>query len=56
MATEPEDGPRSVKQTRHSALRELRDRFGPETVVRKIASPDRIQHFLPPGGSRISEE
>ena len=49
-------GPRSVEQTRQAALRELRDRFAHETVVRKVVSPDRIQHFLPPGGSRISEE
>jgi predicted ribosome quality control (RQC) complex YloA/Tae2 family protein len=33
--------------------REFRDRFADEAFVRKVASPDRIQHFLPPGGSRI---
>ncbi|MCU4925703.1 ribosome rescue protein RqcH [Halobacteria archaeon AArc-dxtr1] len=36
--------------------RQFRDRFADESFVRKIASPDRIQHFLPPGGSRIVEE
>ncbi|MHC3436954.1 ribosome rescue protein RqcH [Natrialbaceae archaeon A-gly3] len=35
--------------------RELRERFTDESFVRKIASPDKIQHFLPPGGSRIKE-
>ncbi|ELZ04295.1 ribosome rescue protein RqcH [Natrialba aegyptia] len=36
--------------------RRFRERFEDETFVRKIASPDRIQHFMPPGGSRISED
>ncbi|WP_049921273.1 ribosome rescue protein RqcH [Halopiger djelfimassiliensis] len=36
--------------------RRFRERFEDETFVRKIASPDRIQHFMPPGGSRIAEE
>ncbi|MFC4245581.1 ribosome rescue protein RqcH [Natribaculum luteum] len=36
--------------------RRLRERFEDESFVRKIASPDQIQHFLPPGGSRIAEE
>ncbi|ADB61722.1 Fibronectin-binding A domain protein [Haloterrigena turkmenica DSM 5511] len=36
--------------------RRFRERFEDESFVRKIASPDRIQHFMPPGGSRISEE
>ncbi|AFZ73575.1 ribosome rescue protein RqcH [Natronobacterium gregoryi] len=36
--------------------REFREQFEDETFVRKIASPDRIQHFMPPGGSRIAEE
>ncbi len=35
--------------------RELRSRFADESFVRKIASPDQIAHFLPPGGSRIRE-
>ncbi|WP_436935482.1 ribosome rescue protein RqcH [Halovenus marina] len=33
--------------------RELRDRFADETFVRKVASPDLIAEFLPPGGSRM---
>ena len=36
--------------------RRLRERFEDESFVRKIASPDRIAHFLPPGGSRIVED
>ncbi|WP_440989364.1 ribosome rescue protein RqcH [Haloarchaeobius baliensis] len=36
--------------------REFRERFTDTSFVRKVASPDRIQHFLPPGGSRIVEE
>ncbi|TYT61992.1 ribosome rescue protein RqcH [Natrialba swarupiae] len=36
--------------------REFRERFADESFVRKIASPDRIQHFMPPGGSRIAEQ
>jgi Xaa-Pro dipeptidase len=35
--------------------REFRDRFADESFVRKVASPDRIQEFLPPGTSRIVE-
>ncbi|WP_247009452.1 ribosome rescue protein RqcH [Halorientalis litorea] len=36
--------------------RELKDRFADESFVRKVASADRIQEFLPPGGSRIVED
>jgi predicted ribosome quality control (RQC) complex YloA/Tae2 family protein len=36
--------------------RELRGRFADESFVRKVASPDLIQEFLPPGGSRMIEE
>ncbi|WIV66424.1 ribosome rescue protein RqcH [Natrialbaceae archaeon AArc-T1-2] len=36
--------------------RRLRERFEDESFVRTVASPDLIQHFLPPGGSRILEE
>jgi predicted ribosome quality control (RQC) complex YloA/Tae2 family protein len=32
--------------------RELRERFADQSFVRKVASADRIQEFLPPGGSR----
>ncbi len=33
--------------------RTFREQFADTSFVRKVASPDRIQHFLPPGGSRI---
>ncbi|KAB1196018.1 MULTISPECIES: ribosome rescue protein RqcH [Haloferax] len=36
--------------------RRLRERFEDKSFVRKIASPDQIQEFLPPGGSDIVEE
>ncbi|MFB6172293.1 MAG: ribosome rescue protein RqcH [Haloarculaceae archaeon] len=36
--------------------REFRQRFADTAFVRKVASPDRIQEFLPPGGSRIVED
>jgi predicted ribosome quality control (RQC) complex YloA/Tae2 family protein len=36
--------------------REFRGRFADDSFVRKVASPDRIQEFLPPGGSRMVEE
>jgi predicted ribosome quality control (RQC) complex YloA/Tae2 family protein len=36
--------------------REFRGRFTDDSFVRKVASPDRIQEFLPPGGSRMVEE
>jgi len=36
--------------------RAFRERFADEGFVRTVASPDRIQHFLPPGTSRIAEE
>ncbi|WP_254530571.1 ribosome rescue protein RqcH [Natrinema gelatinilyticum] len=36
--------------------RRLRERFADESFVRKIASPDKIQHFMPPGGSRITDD
>jgi len=32
--------------------REFRERFTDQSFVRKVASADRIQEFLPPGGSR----
>ncbi|QSG14159.1 ribosome rescue protein RqcH [Halapricum desulfuricans] len=35
--------------------REFKGRFADETFVRKVASPDLIQEFLPPGGSRMVE-
>ncbi|WP_254534978.1 ribosome rescue protein RqcH [Halomarina litorea] len=36
--------------------REFRSRFTDQTYVRKVASPDKIQEFLPAGGSRMVDE
>jgi predicted ribosome quality control (RQC) complex YloA/Tae2 family protein len=36
--------------------REFKERFADETFVRKVASADRIQEFLPNGGSRVVED
>jgi predicted ribosome quality control (RQC) complex YloA/Tae2 family protein len=36
--------------------RVFRERFTDTSFVRKIASPDRIQEFCPPGGSRMLDE
>jgi predicted ribosome quality control (RQC) complex YloA/Tae2 family protein len=36
--------------------REFKTQFADESFVRKVASPDLIQEFLPPGGSRMVEE
>ncbi|QDX41658.1 ribosome rescue protein RqcH [Salarchaeum sp. JOR-1] len=35
--------------------REFRERFADTSFVRKVASPDEIQKFMPPGGSRLVE-
>ncbi|WP_336359737.1 ribosome rescue protein RqcH [Haladaptatus sp. ZSTT2] len=35
--------------------REFRERFADTSFVRKVASPDKIQEFLPPGGSRMRD-
>ena len=36
--------------------RVFRERFADTSFVRKVASPDLIQEFLPPGGSRMKDE
>jgi len=36
--------------------REFRERFADTSFVRKVASPDLIAEFLPPGGSRTIED
>ncbi|MFB6167284.1 MAG: ribosome rescue protein RqcH [Haloferacaceae archaeon] len=36
--------------------REFRERFADQTFVRKVASPDKIQEFLPAGGSEIVDD
>jgi predicted ribosome quality control (RQC) complex YloA/Tae2 family protein len=51
VALEP--GKYAQNDTAKRVYREFRDRFADESFVRKVASPDLIQEFLPPGGSRI---
>jgi len=36
--------------------REFKEQFTDESFVRRVASPDLIQEFLPPGGSRMVEK
>jgi predicted ribosome quality control (RQC) complex YloA/Tae2 family protein len=50
-----EPGQFAQNDTAKRLYREFKDRFADESFVRKVASPDRIQEFLPPGGSRIVE-
>ncbi|ELZ20895.1 ribosome rescue protein RqcH [Natrinema limicola] len=50
---ELEPGRYAQADTAKRLYRRFRERFEDESFVRKIASPDRIQHFMPPGGSRI---
>ena len=50
---ELEPGRYAQADTAKRLYRQFRERFEDESFVRKIASPDRIQHFMPPGGSRI---
>ncbi|RAW45678.1 hypothetical protein DQW50_07990 [Halorubrum sp. 48-1-W] len=37
------------------AYRTLKERFADQSFVRKVASADRLQEFLPPGGSELVE-
>ncbi len=51
-----EPGRYAQADTAKRLYRRFRDEFTDERFVRKIASPDRIQQFMPPGGSRIVDE
>ncbi|MFD1561977.1 ribosome rescue protein RqcH [Haloarchaeobius amylolyticus] len=53
---ELEPGRYAQADTAKRLYRRFREQFEDESFVRKIASPDRIQHFMPPGGSRIKGE
>jgi predicted ribosome quality control (RQC) complex YloA/Tae2 family protein len=55
-AIELEPGRYAQADTAKRLYRRFREEFTDESFVRKIASPDRIQHFMPPGGSRIAED
>ncbi|MFW6436492.1 MAG: ribosome rescue protein RqcH [Halococcoides sp.] len=52
-AIELEPGRYAQNDIAKRLYREFKDRFADETFVRKIASPDLIQEFCPPGGSRM---
>lgn len=48
-----EPGRYAASDTAKRLYRHFRDQFADEGFVRRIASPDQLQEFLPPGGSRI---
>ncbi len=52
-AIEVEPGKYAQNDSAKRLYREFGERFEDESFVRKVASPDRIQEFLPPGGSRM---
>jgi len=54
-AIEVEPGKYAQNDIAKRLYREFRERFADESFVRKVASPDRIQEFLPAGKSRMRE-
>ncbi len=52
---EVEPGRYAQNDSAKRLYREFRGRFADDAFVRKVASPDKIQEFLPPGGSRMVE-
>jgi predicted ribosome quality control (RQC) complex YloA/Tae2 family protein len=55
-AIEVEPGRYAQNDAAKTIYREFRERFRDTSFVRKVASPDKIAEFLPPGGSRIVED
>lgn len=55
-AIEVEPGRYAQNDMAKMLYREFRERFNDTAFVRKVASPDLIQEFLPAGGSRMVEE
>jgi len=55
-AIEVEPGRYAQNDIAKKLYREFKSRFADDTFVRKVASADLIQEFLPPGGSRMVEE
>ena len=55
-AIEVEPGEFAQADAAKRIYREFRERFEDTAFVRKVASPDLIGEFLPPGGSRIKGE
>jgi predicted ribosome quality control (RQC) complex YloA/Tae2 family protein len=54
-AIEVEPGQYAQNDAAKRLYREFRERFKDTSFVRKVASPDLIAEFLPPGGSRVVE-
>ena len=54
-AIELEPGKFAANDVAKRCYRELRERFADESFVRKVASPDLIGEFLPPGTSTMAE-
>ncbi len=54
-AVELEPGRYAQGDAAKRIYREFRERFADESFVRKVASPDEIQKYMPPGGSRIRD-
>ena len=55
-SVEVEPGQYAQNDIAKRLYREFKSRFADESFVRKVASPDLIQEFLPPGGSRMVDE
>ena len=55
-AIEVEPGRYAQNDAAKTIYREFRERFRDTSFVRKVASPDKVAEFLPPGGSRIVED
>ncbi|WEL17821.1 Fibronectin-binding A domain protein [Halorhabdus sp. SVX81] len=55
-AIEVEPGRYAQNDIAKRLYREFKGRFADESFVRKVASPDLLQEFLPAGGSRMVEE
>jgi predicted ribosome quality control (RQC) complex YloA/Tae2 family protein len=53
---EVEPGQYAQNDAAKRLYREFRERFQDTSFVRKVASPDLIAEFLPPGGSRVVED
>lgn len=52
---EVEPGRYAQEDVAKRIYRQLREEFTDTSFVQSVASPDRIQHFLPPGGSTIKD-
>jgi predicted ribosome quality control (RQC) complex YloA/Tae2 family protein len=50
-----EPGRYAQNDTAKLCYREFKRRFADQSFLRKVASPDRIQEFLPPGGSELRD-